>query len=145
MRRIVVGVDGSEGSQRALDWACTEAGFRHASVDVVTAWEPPFVAEFGAVPPAATGTLPSVHEDAARALLDRMVAASHPTDVGGTIDRIAARGAPARVLLDAAEGADMVVVGSRGRGGFAGLLLGSVSSQVVAHAACPVVVVPPER
>jgi nucleotide-binding universal stress UspA family protein len=77
MRRIVVGVDGSEGSQRALDWACTEAGFRHASVDVVTAWEPPFVAEFGAVPPAATGTLPSVHEDAARALLDRMAAARH--------------------------------------------------------------------
>ena len=78
-------------------------------------------------------------------LLDLMIVALSTEELPFPIDAIAVHGSAASALLKTAKGADLIVVGSRGRGGFAGLLLGSVSQQVVQHAPCPVVVVPPPR
>jgi nucleotide-binding universal stress UspA family protein len=152
MRRIVVGVDGSPGSLEALRWALAEAGLRGAEVRVVHAWMVPLI---DAVPePWAIGspTLgPSedqVHEHleaAARKVLDASMEEARPADPGVEIEGELAEGRPAAALLAAAQDADLLVVGSRGRGGFAGLLLGSVSAQCVHHAPCPVVVVPAEQ
>jgi nucleotide-binding universal stress UspA family protein len=152
MRRIVVGVDGSPGSLEALRWALAEAGLRGAEVRVVHAWMVPLI---DAVPePWAIGspTLgPSedqVHEHleaAARKVLDASMEEARPADPGVEIEGELPEGRPAAALLAAAQDADLLVVGSRGRGGFAGLLLGSVSAQCVHHAPCPVVVVPAEQ
>lgn len=137
MERIVVGVDGSEAAQAALTFAVEEARIRGARVDAVMAWHEPYVA------PTMTTVAadPAVYHEGAQATLDRAVEA-----LGGggdvEIERRVLRGNPAGALLEAAEGAVLLVVGSRGRGGFTGLLLGSVSQQVVHHARCPVVVVP---
>lgn len=137
MERIVVGVDGSEAAQAALVFAVAEGRVRAAKVDAVTSWHEPYVAPtMGMV----AGD-PAVYHDGATATLDRAIA--DLGDVGGVeIERHVLHGSPAGALLEAAEGATMLVVGSRGRGGFTGLLLGSVSQQVVHHATCPVVVVP---
>jgi nucleotide-binding universal stress UspA family protein len=88
--------------------------------------------------------------EAAKAVLDQVVETaigpqSDTSTEGVKIQRAIAEGPAATVLREAAEGADLLVVGTRGRGGFSGLLLGSVSSQCVHHAPCPVVVVPPEE
>ena len=142
MERIVVGVDGSEPSNRALRWALQEARLRGAAVQAVHAWTPPYV---GVHPYTAPVLHPAELERAARELLDHVVA---ETDAGSPpvpIERHVVEGPAARVLLDASKGAALVVVGSRGRGGFAGLLLGSTSQQVCHHATCPVVVVPDEE
>lgn len=137
MERIVVGVDGSDAAQAALAFAVAEGRVRGARVEAVISWHEPYVA-----PTMATVAAdPSVYEEGAHATLDRAVEALG--EVGHVeVERRVLRGAPAGALLEAAEGATMLVVGSRGRGGFAGLLLGSVSQQVVHHATCPVVVVP---
>lgn len=136
--RIVVGVDGSDHSRRALQYALEEARRRDASVDVVHAYQLPVywgAPEFG-------GTVPGpTQEEAdrqAHEVIDDMLGAA-PTDVH--IERIVTRGYPPTTLLKIAEGADLLVVGSRGRGGVRGLLLGSTSHHVIAHAPCPVVVV----
>lgn len=134
--RIVVGVDGSIGARVALAWALEEARLRGAELDVVHSWE-----YLGVVTVGYVAVDPRQMEDAARLLLGRVV-----EEVGAAKDRdvhpVLVEGPAARSLLDASEGADLLVVGSRGRGGFAGLLLGSVSRQVTHHAHCPVVVVP---
>lgn len=144
MERIVVGVDGSQGARNALAWALDEARLRQAAVEVVHAWHPPYVTEM----PYTAGYLaiaPDFHPDAfeadARALLNGV---ADGADLRGipSVDRILVRAQPAEALLAVAKGAVLVVVGSRGRGGFAGLLLGSVSQQIVHHAPCPVAVVP---
>ena len=145
MQRIVVGVDGSEHSRRALEWAFDEARLRKASVEVINAWEPPFIVAYGTAPVSATAYEGTAYEDAAVSLIDEMISAAHPIDLEGRIEKIAVRGSAAWALLEVAKGADMIVVGSRGRGGFTGLLLGSVSHQVAQHAHCPVVVVPPAQ
>jgi nucleotide-binding universal stress UspA family protein len=140
--RVVVGIDGSAQADRALREAAHEAVLRHASLDVVHVWSPPVnVGPFGAV---AMPTAMEASEAVARRLLDARVEA-----VIGRLDQrpsrveriLVADHSPARMLLEAAKGADLLVVGSRGRGGFAGLLLGSVSQQCVHHAPCPVLVV----
>jgi nucleotide-binding universal stress UspA family protein len=136
---IVVGVDGSEGSGRALDWAATEARLRGATLTVLHAWDIPAAV-------AATAVLPhgqswTILEDAADAVLKGMVARAEA--LGVRPQEVLVQGHAAASLLSCAEGADLLVVGSRGRGGFAGLLLGSVSQAVVHRAPCPVVVVPP--
>ena len=138
MERIVVGVDGSDVALRALRWAADEARVRGATLEVVHAWELPSL-----VAPPFTGVSlePGLFEDAGRSVLDAAVEAVGVDD-GLKIDPRLVRGGAARVILEAAEGADLVVIGSRGLGGFAGLLLGSVSHQVVHHATCPTVVVP---
>ncbi|HEY8480688.1 MAG TPA: universal stress protein [Spirillospora sp.] len=134
--RVVAGVDGSPASLAALDMAFTEAALHGLSVHVVIAWEP---APPRDLPPLADE---DVMRDAAEMQLDRMMGPlrdRHP----GVAARVDVRsGPPRRVLLDASDDARLLVVGSRGLGGFRGLLLGSVSHAVVQHAPCPVAVVP---
>ncbi|HET7720992.1 MAG TPA: universal stress protein, partial [Acidimicrobiales bacterium] len=137
MTGIVVGVDGSEGAATALRWAVEEGRIRGWPVTAVAAWalldqrhvEPdaPFDPDYGA-------------DDAAAAL------AAHVSDALGPersalVSRRTVNDLPATALLQAAEGADLLVVGARGLGGFKGLLLGSVSQHCLHHAPCPVAVV----
>ncbi|MGP0031516.1 MAG: universal stress protein [Acidimicrobiales bacterium] len=134
-RRIVVGVDGSPEGGRALDWAIAEARQRGAVLVVVTAWMFPMALGY-----AFTTTVHEVHQRARDVVED---AISHVADVAPEVD---VRGVtpdqpPAPALVDVSKGADLLVVGSRGLGGFKGLLLGSVSQYCVRHAACSVSVV----
>jgi nucleotide-binding universal stress UspA family protein len=140
MPGIVVGIDGSHSGRQALEWALRQAAIEHAPLTVLTvhtvarsAW---------------TGAPISVPEDrpgeekalqAAQEAVDKAI-----TELDVRPEKVTVRavsGLPARELIEASSDADLIVVGSRGHGGFSGLLLGSVSSQVVSHAACPVVVV----
>jgi nucleotide-binding universal stress UspA family protein len=140
MEHFVVGVDGSHGSQVALQWAIEEARRHAAALEVVHAWHVPYLAGSTYVPVPAFDL--STIETSERAVLDHAVDAE---DVSGVmVTRALVCDTAARALLDSAKGADLLVVGTRGRGGFAGLLLGSVSQVVAQHAPCPVVVVPPE-
>lgn len=140
--KIVVGIDSSEGSRRALAWAVAEGRLRGATVEAVHAWHLSVLvtSPLGAVP-IDTGEL----EASARKEFDGAVDAVDATGLPEPIVRTFVTGNPADVLVGAAAGADLIVVGSRGRGGFAGLLLGSVSQQVTHHAPCPVVVIPHDR
>jgi nucleotide-binding universal stress UspA family protein len=135
--RIVAGVDGSEPSVRALRWAIDDARTRGATVQAVHAWDVPYSLSFAA----AAVDWPAF-ESAARKLLDHAVDIAQGVTPDLPVERVLASGSAADVLLGAAKGADLVVVGSRGVAGFRGLLLGSVSQQVTHHASCPVVVVP---
>ena len=140
-RRVVVGVDGSEGSAAALRWALADAAADPARLEVVHSWEPPVL--FG--PIAAGAVVPydvEAIEAAGEQLVDGMVADAAPLAPGVQVERRVVAGGAARSLIDAAKGADLVVVGRRGQGGFSRLLLGSVSDHVVRHAESPVVVVP---
>ncbi len=138
--RIVVGVDGSPSSKAALRWAVRQAELTGASVEAVTAWHLPVVA--GGVPFAPAGILDGTDfgEIAAKALseaISQTVDAVSPVKISSTVTE----GDAAHVLLEAADGADMLVVGSRGHGGFTGALLGSVSQHCAHHAHCPLVIV----
>jgi nucleotide-binding universal stress UspA family protein len=144
MNEIVVGVDGSEESRAALAWAVEEGRLRQAPVLAIHAWEVPMVpAPTGLVPPSveAVGDLTELREDAA-SLVETMVReiAGDAADV--EIRPLTVEDKPVRALLDAAErnDAQMIVVGSRGHGGFVSLLIGSTSDQVARHATCPVVI-----
>jgi nucleotide-binding universal stress UspA family protein len=139
--RIVVGVDDSEGSRQALKWAVDEARRRHGTeVHAVHVWHPPYVATGPFVP--TPWVTVAAAERSAEYVLDQSVDGVDDRGLPRSIQRILVRDSAAHGLLAAAEGADLVVVGSRGRGGFAGLLLGSVSRQVLHHATVPAVVVP---
>ncbi len=127
--RIVVGFDGSEGSRRALVWAAEEARVRGAAVEVVRAWHP---GEFGT---------DQEMEIIAQKTLETEASGVIGVPSGFEVTMSSVRGAAARVLVEHARDADMLVVGSRGHGGFTGLLLGSVSQQVTTHASAPVVVI----
>jgi nucleotide-binding universal stress UspA family protein len=136
--RIVVGIDGSKESRRALEWACREAQLRNSDVEVVHAYRAPW--EYGAVPMA---TVPIQEVEAShRKLMEDEVAEVRRHTVGIRIEQFLVNDMPAHALVEQAKGADLLVVGSRGRGGFTGLLLGSVSQHVSHHAPCPVVIVP---
>lgn len=136
---ILVGHDGSECAQEALRWAAALAHRAHLDLHVLRAWSMtsaprPRTWQAGYVPPMT---------DFEAAVLDEVrahvaAAALHP-DVRVTCH--AAHRSPAKALIETAEGADLLVVGARGRGGFGGLLLGSIGDQVVHHAPCPVTVV----
>jgi nucleotide-binding universal stress UspA family protein len=141
--RIVVGVDGSEASQRALQWAVDEARTRGARVEAVYAWHWPYLPTTPFAPFAAPDH--DGAEAAARCMLDAAVEAVDAHGLVGPIERVVLWQGAASALLDASRGAEMLVVGSRGRGGFVGLLLGSVSQEVSHHATCPVVIVPGEH
>ena len=136
---VVVGVEGSAESRRALEWAVTEARLRQGHVTAVTAWESP------AVTAGMEGVIwdPTSFEMAARNEQARALDRVRADDIA--ITGLVISGAPARVLLDASKDADLLVVGSRGLGGFSGLLLGSVSAQLVHHATIPVLVVRPRQ
>lgn len=140
METIIVGVDGSAGSKAALRWAFAAAARRGAKVRAVSVWQYPYLALApaplgGAVAPAAE------MEQASREALDEVLA-----DVGVPegieVERVVVEGSASHVLLDQAKDASMLVVGARGHGGFAGLLLGSVATQCVNHVRIPTVVVP---
>lgn len=137
--RIVVGTDGSAASMAAVAWAAGEAAVHGASLEVVHAWSIPAIGDPVSMMPI---QLPlDVMEREAQAVCDAAVAAAGAagaTAVSGAVHR----GSAAEHLVAASKSADLVVVGSRGHGGFVGLLLGSVAQQVASHSACPVVVVP---
>jgi nucleotide-binding universal stress UspA family protein len=142
MATIVVGVDGSDGAQEALRDAIQEARLRGAGLRVVTAWHVSTMAYGGGLAPDVD---PSMFEKSARAALDAALAALGEQADGVVIERAVRMGQPAQVLVEEARGADLLVVGSRGHGGFVGLLLGSVSHQCALHASCPVVIVHKDR
>jgi nucleotide-binding universal stress UspA family protein len=147
MPGVVVGVDGSGHSRRALEWAMREARQHHLPLNVVTVHPPP------ARP--ATGiywglpTLPdnSFDPELARMAVGQFVdeVAKETGETGLQVTVSVLTGDAAEELVNASRDADMLVVGSRGSGGFARLLMGSVSSQVTHHAECPVVIVPSAR
>jgi len=132
--RVVVGVDGSEDAVRALAWAAEESRLRDATLVVVHAWSLPAIA----VPLIAD---PAPIRDAAGELVEDALVGAGVDAVPPDVEVRVVSGSPAAAVLEVAEHADLLVVGSRGRGGFRGLLLGSVSHQVATHASCPVVVV----
>lgn len=133
--RVIVGADGSEGSRRAIRWAADEARIRGAVLEVVHAWTLLGQPDDGTFDP-------DYGEDQARLLLDAELDAVGDALDGVEVERTVVCDLAAPALIDAAKRADLLVVGSRGRGGFRGLLLGSVSSQVVHHAACAVAIIP---
>ncbi|MEK2478645.1 MULTISPECIES: universal stress protein [Streptomyces] len=137
-RRIVVGVDGSAPSKAALGWAVGQAELTGAAVEAVYAWQFPY-SWWGWAPP----TEESFNfEDNARAILTEAIDGAIGPDRHVPITPRVIEGNPARVLLDAAHGADLLVVGNRGHGGFSEALLGSVGQHCVQHAVCPVVIIP---
>jgi nucleotide-binding universal stress UspA family protein len=133
--RIVVGVDGSPSSQQALRWGARAAAAFGAGLDAVIAWE--FPAMYG------WASVPSDWDPAQdmRAVLDQTLQDVFGDQPPAGLRRLVNEGGAARVLLDASQDAIMLVVGSRGHGGFTGLLLGSVSANVAEHASCPVLIV----
>lgn len=135
-RVIVVGVDGSKSSSGALAWAASEARVRGATLKVVRAWHVPALLYGPYAPPPPADDL----RKNAVSQLDEQVKAVLGEDPGIPVVGEVGEGAAAEVILDASAGADMIVMGSRGLGGFSGLLLGSVSTQVVHHARCPVTI-----
>jgi nucleotide-binding universal stress UspA family protein len=137
--RIVVGIDGSETAERALAWAMGQGRAHRATVEVVHAWAFPYAGD----PYVAMAFDSAPVDDAARRTLDAAVDSADTSGLPAAVTRTLTVGSAAASVLQAAEGADLVVVGSRGLGGFQGLVLGSVSYQIVHHATCPVVVVPP--
>lgn len=134
-REIVVGVDGSPQSRQALRWAADLAGTFGAPLTVVTAWE--FPTTYGYAAPLGDWD----PEDDMRTVQDEAIAGVFGDDPPRDLGRVLQSGGAARVLLEASQDSLMVVVGSRGHGGFAGLLLGSVSTVVAEHASCPVLIV----
>ena len=139
--RVVVGIDGSPGAERALDFAAAEAAQRGLPLRVVCAWEPragTYVGE--AFAPTADGFVEAEHhaDEVLRAALERLAA-------GAAIETeaLAIEGHPATVLIEQSQDAVLLVVGSRGHGTAASLLLGSVSQKLAHHAPCPLVIVPP--
>jgi nucleotide-binding universal stress UspA family protein len=133
--KIVVGVDGSEASAEALKWAAGQARLTGGEVHAVISWLPPTVYDWG---PAVADI--DWAQDSRTALADTIKEALDAGDAE-KVQQHVVQGHPAQVLADAAADADLLVVGSRGHGGFAGMLLGSVSHHVIAHARCPVVVI----
>ena len=137
--RIVVGVDGSPGASAALEWACAEARLRDVGVYAVCAYDEPWgIASLGMSSAAAVAELRTALAADAEGALDAAQATA-PEGVGVTGEAI--RGAAGPALVSASDGSALLVVGSRGRGGFTSLLLGSVSQHCAAHARGVVVVV----
>jgi nucleotide-binding universal stress UspA family protein len=140
MPGILVGIDGSAHSQRALEWAAREAAIRHTSLTVLTVHQA--VAGFwgGTLHYQGDESLVEQARAAAQAETDKVVSAldSRPTSV--TVEAV--NGIPAEEILNAGADADMIVLGSRGGGGWSRLLMGSVSSSVAEHAKVPVMILP---
>jgi nucleotide-binding universal stress UspA family protein len=140
---VVVGVDGSPGAAAALRFAFEEARMRGLPLRVVCAWEASastYVGETFAATP--DGFLEAEHhaDEVLREALGHLA-----LDVAADIEALAVEGHPATVLMEQARDAALLVVGSRGHGTAASLLLGSVSQKLAHHAPCPLVIVPPKR
>jgi nucleotide-binding universal stress UspA family protein len=146
MPGIIVGIDGSEHSRRALEWAIGEAAVRQAPLTVLTVHQI-LVNSWGG-PGMVYEPAPDLTNEALEMAKKETHAALEQSRLGSRRPSVTVRavsGLPAEELLEAAADADMIVVGSRGAGGFKRLLMGSVSTQVTHHAHCPVVVIPAER
>ncbi len=145
MPGIIVGIDGSDNSRHALEWAIREAAVRHAPLTVLTV-QATLIGYWGS-PVLYPGDEDLVEHGRKRAqeetdsVLEKIGVELRPSSV--TVRAVT--GLPAEALLEAAADADLLVVGSRGAGGFKRLLMGSVSTQVTHHAPCPVVVIPDEN
>jgi nucleotide-binding universal stress UspA family protein len=139
MNTIVVGVDGSSGSVAALRFAIEEAKTRGAEVRAVNAWHVPGTAYGSGLAPAPVSV--SDYEQIGRDALDSALAQVAASVDGVELTPVVRKGQAAEVLVTEAKDAELLVVGSRGLGGFRGLLLGSVSQQCAHHAPCPLVVV----
>ena len=145
MPGITVGVDGSHHAQPALDWAMKEAGIRHAPLTVLAVHQ---VASnhwtgHAMVVPADDADRDAVQQAAEAAVAKATEGLGDAKPASVTVRAVS--GIPTQELINASKDADLVVVGSRGGGGFSELALGSVSSQVVHHAKCPVVIVPSHK
>lgn len=142
VQTIVVGFDGSDEARAALGWALEEAKLRKARLRVVHAWSltPIAVASFGPGAFPSSGDIAAL-ESASRELVTSAVEDCAAREPDVPIEPELVRGGATQALLGEAEAADLLVLGSRGHGGFAGLLLGSVSQQCASHATCPVVIV----
>lgn len=137
--RTVAGVDGSPSSLAALRWAVRQARLTGGTVDAVIAWQILAVAGgYGGAPLATAAG--AGFEDSAKQALEEAVSDVAGPGGGRLVRGLIVPGIPAQVLLDASAGAGLLVVGSRGRGGFAGALPGSVSQHCAHHARCPVVI-----
>jgi len=134
--RIVVGVDGSASSTKALRWALRYAKLTGAEIEAVTVWDYPSTYGWA---PAADGA--ADFEGDAGKILAEALAETSGIAPGVEVEPVVIRGHAADVLVRAAKAADLLVVGSRGHGGFAGMLLGSVSQHCVHHSPCPVLIV----
>jgi nucleotide-binding universal stress UspA family protein len=137
-KNILVGVDGSRGSRKALTWAAAEAAEHGADLTVLRVWEHILPPPAGDSPP--PGNVPDMSGEVADELVQII-----KEELGDNPPVLAQpqvkQGRPAEVLIEESAKADLLVVGTRGRGGFAGLVLGSVSQHVAAYAQCPVTVV----
>ena len=138
-RRIVVGVDGSSYSEKALHWAAFLGLSLGARVQAVAAWDYPAAFGWASVP---SDWDP---EKDMEKVLQEAVREAFGNRPPANLDLEVREGGAARVLIEASRGATMLVVGSRGHGGFAGLLLGSVSANVAEHASCPVLIIHGDR
>jgi nucleotide-binding universal stress UspA family protein len=145
MSGVVVGIDGSHNSSHALDWAMAEAALRNADLTVLTVNSVP-ASYWSRQPAPLVGSAEKV-EDIREAAQDAVSKAAEALgdQQPKAVTVMALSGFPAQTLIDKSESADLMVVGSRGGGGFGELFLGSICSQVVHHAKCPVVVVPAGR
>jgi nucleotide-binding universal stress UspA family protein len=138
--RVVVGIDGSPEAETALHFAADEAAQRGLPLRIVCAWEAPAGTYVGeAFAPTADGFAEAERhaDDVLRAALEHL-AGGAPIET----EALAIEGQPAKVLIEQSEDAALLVVGSRGRGAAAGLLLGSVSQKLAQHASCPLAIVP---
>lgn len=142
MRTVVVGADGSPGAKAAVKFAAEEAAAHGAILRVVTAWQIP--AGLLVSPEMATDLFTAMEEEA-RAIAAESLALAKSTAPTLETEDLVTEGHAGEILVEQSRQADLVVVGRRGRGGFAGLLLGSVSQHLMHHAACPVVIVPPVK
>jgi nucleotide-binding universal stress UspA family protein len=145
MSGIIVGIDGSTHSERALEWAVHEAAIRQVPLRVITVFRRA-VSHWGAgaiTDPQEHAIAMQARESAQDAVDKALAHAGDARPKSVTVDALG--GIPAEELVNASKDADMIVVGSRGAGGFARLLLGSVGSQVVHHAHCPIVIIPAEE
>jgi nucleotide-binding universal stress UspA family protein len=133
--RIVVGIDGSHASVEALSWAARQADLTASTLEVIETWEWP--SSLGWAVPVPADFDPEQDVRTTLAVIVERVRGEHP---GLRIDERVINGHPAPILVDASKGADLLVVGSRGHGGFVGMLLGSVSEYCTTNAHCPVLV-----
>jgi nucleotide-binding universal stress UspA family protein len=143
MSGIVVGVDESSHSHEALDWAVREAAVRHVGITVVSVV--PAMASPWTGSPLSVPDSDEAAQKARKSAEEAVARSTSAISPAPSVDVQVSVGFPVQALIDASRDADLLVVGSRGAGGFATLLLGSVSSQLAHHAACPVVIVPTGR
>jgi nucleotide-binding universal stress UspA family protein len=135
---IVVGIDGSDGARTALRFAADEASIRRTQLRVVSAWHVPTGVY---MPPTYMDLDLDAYRQTASDVAERQVVDVLGPERATAVYVVIHEGSPAEVLIAESRQAELLVVGSRGHGGFAGLLLGSVSQHCAAHAHCPVVVV----